>query len=299
MSEARTPSARRKKDVPAAVGGKVMLETSTPDVAMQAALRGERIFGDDFSLQAITQWYEAEVDGYAGLDHEDSVSDRYFYEALDRAYVWRFLPSRSLDVMGLGSAYGSEFRPLARLLRSLTIVEPGRKFWKEEVAGVPARYLSPNPDGPLPLASERFDLVTAFSVLHHVPNVSRVIAELVRVLAPGGLLAIREPITSMGDWTRHRPGLTAHERGLPWPLVGPMGEGAGCTLAFSAMAGFGPLVWLAPRVGLSAPWNHQAFVLLDRLFSRVSAFNYRYHRTLLMQRFAPTIGIWIFRKNEV
>lgn len=267
------------------------------DVSVEAALRGEQIFGDDFGPSTVAEWYGAEVDGYAGLDHEDSRSDAYFYEALDKAHVWRRLPDRALDVMGLGSAYGSEFRLVSGRLRSLTIVEPGRKFWRDQVAGVPARYVDPSPSGELPFDSGRFDLVTAFSVLHHVPNASRVIGELVRVVAPGGMLAIREPITSMGDWRRPRPGLTAHERGLPWPLVAATAERAGCKLEFGQMAGFAPLVWLAPRVGLRFPWNSPTFVRLDRLFSRASAFNYRYHRTTLAQRFAPTVGIWVFRKD--
>lgn len=263
---------------------------------MEAALRGERIFGDDFGPTAVAEWYAAEVDGYSGLDHEDSRSDAYLYEALDKAYVWRHLPDRPLDVMGLGSAYGSEFRPISQRLCSLTIVEPGRKFWRDQVAGVPARYVDPSPGGELPFDSGRFDLVTAFSVLHHVPNASRVIGELARVLAPGGILAIREPITSMGDWRHPRPGLTAHERGLPWPLVAPIAQGAGCTLESAKMVGFAPFLWLAPRVGFKFPFGNPTFVWLDRLFSRAAAFNYRYHRTTFTQRLAPTVGIWVLRK---
>jgi ubiquinone/menaquinone biosynthesis C-methylase UbiE len=34
-------------------------------------------------------------------------------------------------------------------------------------------------------------------VLHHIPNVEHVLAELARVLTPGGLALIREPIHSV------------------------------------------------------------------------------------------------------
>jgi len=48
------------------------------------------------------------------------------------------------------------------------------------------------PGEALPLKDGQFALVSAFSVLHHVREVKFVVAELVRCLAPGGYLIIRE-----------------------------------------------------------------------------------------------------------
>jgi demethylmenaquinone methyltransferase/2-methoxy-6-polyprenyl-1,4-benzoquinol methylase len=52
----------------------------------------------------------------------------------------------------------------------------------------------------LPLATESVDAVVAVDALHHMPDQSRVLTEAARVLAPGGVLVIREfdPDTALG-----------------------------------------------------------------------------------------------------
>jgi SAM-dependent methyltransferase len=47
-------------------------------------------------------------------------------------------------------------------------------------------------DAPLPFEDNKFYLVFALMVLHHIPNYPAVVAELIRVLEPGGFLIIRE-----------------------------------------------------------------------------------------------------------
>lgn len=267
------------------------------DPRVESALRGQSLFGDDFSPAEIEAWFRDEVNGYASLDHLDSQSDHYAYHAMDGAYVWRNLPAGQLNVLGLGSAYGSEFRPIAQRIGGLTVVEPAEKFWRQEIAGIPARYLSPNPDGTLPLDTNSFDLVTAFGVLHHIPNVSAVLGELARVLRPGGLLAIREPATSMGDWRQPRRGLTSRERGIPSHLMAQMVAPHRCKPLASQLVGFGPLVNIASRRHGAAPWNSAAFVAVDRCLSALFKANYSYHRTRFLKRFAPTVGIWLFTKS--
>ena len=42
------------------------------------------------------------------------------------------------------------------------------------------------------LADNRVDLITCFVTLHHVPHLGLILAELVRILRPGGYLIIRE-----------------------------------------------------------------------------------------------------------
>ena len=55
----------------------------------------------------------------------------------------------------------------------------------EGVEGLETLRLAPEPSGALPVADGHFDLATCFGVLHHVPNVSAVVAELARCLRPG------------------------------------------------------------------------------------------------------------------
>jgi len=69
--------------------------------------------------------------------------------------------------------------------------------------------------GDIPMRGESADLVICLGVLHHIPNVSHVFAEMARVLRPVAKMVVREPICSMGDWRRPRRGLTRNERGIP------------------------------------------------------------------------------------
>ena len=51
----------------------------------------------------------------------------------------------------------------------------------------------------LPYEDESFDLVAAHAVLHHVPDVSAALAEMYRVLRPGGAMLIAGEPTRLGD----------------------------------------------------------------------------------------------------
>ena len=61
-------------------------------------------------------------------------------------------------------------------------------------AGLAARcqYQTANADA-LPFASESFDLVTCQTLLIHLPDVRKVLTEMVRVTRPGGLIIAAEP----------------------------------------------------------------------------------------------------------
>src|SRR5206468_10710554 len=67
----------------------------------------------------------------------------------------------------------------------------------------------------LPFESNAFDLGYSFGVLHHSPDTEKAIAELVRVIKPGGELKImlynRRCIYAVGQWFKH-----ALLRGKPW-----------------------------------------------------------------------------------
>src|SRR6185503_16501180 len=59
----------------------------------------------------------------------------------------------------------------------------------------------------LPFESNNFDLGYSFGVLHHSPNTEKAIAELVRVIKPGGEIKImlynRHSIYALGQWMKY------------------------------------------------------------------------------------------------
>lgn len=176
---------------------------------------GERLYGDDFSGVEIDEWFRDEAEAYANLGAKDSALYKYNYHALNEHHGFRFLPPDwTGNALGLGSAYGDEFRPIAKKLSGITILDPSDAFEVTEVDGVPCKYEKPSVSGTLPFSESEFDLATSLGVLHHIPNVSYIVSEVHRVLSPGGYFMLREPIRSMGDWRHPRPDLTSRERGI-------------------------------------------------------------------------------------
>lgn len=184
-------------------------------------LNGNVLYGDDFDEQRIAEWYRAEEEGYFELLKDSKFSDDsygYIYTELNELHGFRYLSHvpQFKHALGLGSAYGYEFEPIADRIQKLTIIEPSDNMSNHQIKELRPVYVKPEVDGELKFPDESFDLITTFGTLHHIPNVAFVLRELARVLTPGGHLLLREPIRNMGDWRQPRPGLTANERGIPY-----------------------------------------------------------------------------------
>lgn len=260
-----------------------MEQSGYPGAGNHGAQRGgQRLHGDDLDAAGLAQWYADEAEGYADLGPADELPPQdYYYEALVERHLWRHLPSdRVGHVLGLGSAFGEELRRIAPRAHSLTILEPSLRLRSQQIAGRPVRYVTPDPSGTMPFADASFDLVTAFGVFHHIPNVSHVFGEAARVLRPGGHLLYREPVHSMGDWRSPRPGLTRRERGIPAAMVLDLARRNGLRVVHKALYDF-------PTMGRLTRPNSQAGVLLDSIICRAFAWNTTYHATSSWQRLRP------------
>ncbi len=260
---------------------------------------GELLYGDDFNSEQLARWYEGEREGYAGMVLSQTKSYMYGYHELNRTYGFRFLPKdKQLRVLGIGSAYGEEFRPILGQIETLDIVDPSDEFGQiEQIGSTPAHYHKPREDGILPFADSCLDLITAFGVLHHIANVSTVLAECRRVLAPGGILLCREPIVSMGDWRKPRVGLTRNERGIPYELFRQLMTSPEMTILNEQLCDFSPLITLASRFGISA-FDNRVMLGIDKLLSELFASNQTYHRQALFKKFAPASAFFAIRKSS-
>lgn len=100
----------------------------------------------------------------------------------------------------------------------------------------------------LPFADATFDVVSAFDVVEHCADDARAVAELVRVLAPGGRMLLSVPAYQWA-WSDHdvRAG---HHRRYTRPELVDLVEGAGTRVlrATYAFAGVFPL-FAAERLG--------------------------------------------------
>jgi SAM-dependent methyltransferase len=250
---------------------------------------GTKLYGDDFSIQEIEAWFKDETDAYAELGAKDRSTYRYAYTAMNQHHGYRFLPPGPIEhVLGLGSAYGDEFLPLAHRLRRITILDPSDSFTIDHVAGVPCRYVKPRTNGDMPFDDASFDLITCFGVLHHI-------AKCHRCLRPAGTFLVREPITSMGDWRRPRAGLTKRERGIPIKIFHEIIAKTGFRVRRGRFCVFPVITKLAAAVGI-APFNHRSLTALDSVVSRAFSWNDRYHRTRVTEKFGPQAVYFVLEK---
>lgn len=260
------------------------------------AFRGEKLYGDDFSPAEIREWFDDEREAYANLGAKERASYQYAYHALNTEHGFQHLPDRRFErVLSLGGAYGDELLPVIRQVQDVVISDPSDAFGVSEIRGTPVRYTKPQMDGSIPFPDGEFDLLTCFGVLHHIPNVSAVVAELYRCLACGGYALVREPIVSMGDWRKPRRGLTMRERGIPIVILRKLLRAAGFTIVRETLCAF-PLTYRL-RWFLKEPvFNYRWVVKWDRLVSALFAWNLRYHATNLAQKLRPAAAFYVLTK---
>lgn len=269
------------------------------DAEIQSCLRGDRLYGDDFSPEQIARWYADEKEGYADLGAKDASTYEYPYHAMNIAHGFNHLPAnqRFAHAMGFGAAYGDELKPLLPRIDRITIMDPSDAFVKKSVGDVPAQWVKPDPSGVMPFPDQTFDLITCFGVLHHVPNVSFVLREMVRVLKPGGYALIREPVVSMGDWRNPRQGLTRHERGIPLDIFHSMVSDAGFALIRERRISFRPWVLVSAKLGVW-PYNSAWSTAMDSALSRFFFWNNRYHAGGMLDKFRPAAVYAVLQKQR-
>ena len=265
----------------------------------QRYLSGRELYGDDFGEQQIAEWFADERHGYAELYGSDPARHEYGYTALNEYHGFsRLQPDgRYAHVLGFGSNFGDELLPILHQAERITLLDSSDRYVVGRLKDVPVRYLLAAPSGKIGLDSASVDLITCFGVLHHIPNVSTVLAEFARIMAPGGTLLVREPTTSMGDWRRPREGLTPRERGIPRGIFRELLERSGFAIERATPCYFPPWVRLCGKLGLNAfdSWESTA---IDSAFARAFDVFWSYHRTNLLAKFAPASLFVVARRAD-
>lgn len=257
---------------------------------------GEKLYGDDFTYQQIKEWYQDEENGYADLGAKDKSDYKYAYHALNELLGYKYLKNKNFEnALGFGSAYGDELFPVINKIKHVTIIDPSDAFVNDHVHGVPCRYEKPSIDGKLPFEDNKFDLITCFGVLHHIPNVTFVINEMRRCLSDNGYMLLREPITSMGDWRKPRSGLTKRERGIPATIFEKVITDAGLVIVSKNYCAFPVIYKILSKMNVS-PFNSKAAVVADKLASMLFSWNRKYHATTFLEKLRPTAIFYVLKK---
>jgi len=260
-------------------------------------LNGAKLIGDDYSPQQIEEWYNEEAEGYAKLGARKRKDYRYVYHELNRQAGFKYLEAIKFEnALGIGSAYGDEFLPIVDKIGNLKILEPSLQLRADTVGGKPITYLTPPPSGDIPFGDGRFDLITCFGVLHHIPNVTYVFTEMARVLASDGYMLVREPICNMGDWRSRRAGLTKNERGLPPGYVSDLISHLNLHVVAMQFCILPPFCKLFSKIFHVDVFSNRTLTKLDLALSRILLFNASYDRQRILQKFAPSSAFWVLRK---
>jgi SAM-dependent methyltransferase len=260
-------------------------------------LTGKRLYGNDFSLDEIEEWFADEAEGYADLGARRKTDYRYAYHELNALHGIHYIENRKFnEALGLGSAYGDEFKPVSENIKKITILDPSDAFSDVRyISDTSCQYLKPSADGNMPFQNNQFDLIMCLGVMHHIPNVSYVMGECYRCLNIGGIMLLREPIVSMGDWRVPRHGLTKRERGLPVNILNDIIEQNGFKIIHKSYCMFPLTSKLAHMISI-APFNDFIFTRIDAILSSLFSWNITYHRTKFYQKLAPASVFCVLEK---
>ena len=267
---------------------------------MNEYLSGEKLYGDDFTIDQIQDWYEKESEGYADLGSKIKSNYNYFYHALNEVHGFNKLKNKSFEnVLGFGAAYGFEFDPIISKIKNLTIIEPSDNLLSEKIGNLIPKYVKPEINGTLKFESNSFDLITCYGTLHHIPNVSHIINELIRVLKPNGYLLIREPVISLGDWNFPRKGLTRNERGIPISIFEQIFRKEPVKIISKSFCLTSvSFFYNSTKKLLSKPiFAYKSFVIFDKILSLIFNGNIHYHAIKRRHRIAPTNVFYLVKKH--
>ena len=279
-------------------------ESSLPRDPSSEVRAGTALVGDDFAEEQLSLWFAQEQEAFFSQDAGNSDVDPWYRYM---RYVNEYLGFSKLqaDLVGAGSVLvlgpgsGLEIERFAANHRnwSLCFVEASANFRATLVGKWPrSLVVEPATSGDIALASDSQDLVCAFSVLHHIPNVSAVMSELYRVIKPGGYAMIREPCSSMGDW-RYPRSATPNERGISRRVLSQIAA----TVGFDEHAKPVPILFepLNKMLVRTIGFKYVPFGLLyalDRAVSRLISFNDYYWRDRWYKKLGPSSYYYILRK---
>lgn len=131
------------------------------------------------------------------LEHYKSSPEDYVIYLLHVAtydFAEQFTHDKHVLDYGCGSGYGA-----ARIARSaaqvtaVDVAEDAIDYARGQYQADNLEFRAINPDRPLPFPDQSFDTVLSFQVFEHVPDTARYLAEIRRVLRPGGRLVLVTP----------------------------------------------------------------------------------------------------------
>ena len=259
-------------------------------------LSGDFLVGDDFKQAEIEQWYKEEEEAYCNLT--DSSSDKsYLYENINNFYGLRKIlhalnGNKNVNILCFGAAYGGEVRAIKKILDKetsiiykITVIDSSDVMLQSIKEELDIDIVKASMDGSINLDVNSFDLITSFGVLHHIPNVSYILSEFTKVLKPKGFIFLREPISSMGNWSQKRVGTTINERGISSKYFLRIFDTLNYKIISKHYCFFSKIFKIFNKLKLGL--DSYIVIYIDFLFSKLFRWNTHYFRNTTLKKIAP------------
>lgn len=271
-------------------------------------IEGKKLAGDDIAVSQLLSWYKEEEEFFNNKETKQyalNTEKDYFYEYL-RSLQFK-LPKifknesliKTLKILCIGPGDGEEVRVIKNLnTKNLIFIESSPDFidiLKKKFNS--SKFLKSNPMGDFDLKNNSIDVVICYSVLHHIPNVSKILKECYRVLNENGTLLIREPCSSMGDWKNPNRKCSPNERGISknW-MCNQLKQIGFSKIKFWPIA-FLPLSKIFKVIGFQSIITSSFYFYLDLFFSIIISFNNKYFRKSNFEKLAPSAFFYEIKKN--
>lgn len=143
----------------------------------------------------------------------------------------QFTRWRGTKVLEVGIGAGTDFVQWLRAGATATGVDLTEEAVEHvrrrlELEGLSAEELRVADSEHLPFADNAFDLVYSWGVIHHSPNTSKALAEIVRVVKPGGTVKVmiyhRHSIEALFFWVKYALLRFRPWKSLQWVLANHM-----------------------------------------------------------------------------
>lgn len=261
-----------------------------------AFLSGNSLVGDEFTKDEISRWYKEEEEAYCNLD-SNTTDKNYLYENINNFYGLKKVLStlkhkKNLNILCFGAAYGGEVRAIKKMLDkdssvtyNITVIDSSNIMLESIKQELDVLTVKANMNGYIELDENSFDLITSFGVLHHIPNVSYILSEFAKVLKPNGFIFLREPISSMGNWSEKRIGTTINERGVSSFYLIDALNNLNCKVVFKKYCFFSPILKVFNRFKLGL--DSYVVIYIDYLLSKLFSWNIHYFRNTVFKKLAP------------
>ncbi len=253
-------------------------------------------------------WYKQEEEAFSKSDLENDMTESDPWYSYMRYVNWQLVFPLILshrdsgEILILGPGSGKEIEEFSKRYPTWTFhfIEPSSPFRVLLQNRFPtSRIYKPDATNKMQLKNEQVDVVLAFSVLHHIANVTYVLSEVGRVLKAGGLFITREPCSSMGDWRKERS-TTPNERGIAKRFMISSAKKANLFLSYCEPIPilFEPINKFLKKIGLDGKIAFSIVYFVDRIISRIVSVNDRYWRNTFFKKIGPSSYIYYFRRGE-